>query len=267
MSAASSVPRVGELLRGWRQRRHLSQMALANDSAVSPRYLSFIETGRARPSREMVLHLAARLEVPLREQNPLLLAAGYAPIYSERSLDDEEMAAVRAALDHFLAGHQPYPAAVVDRHWNLVAANAALGVLTQGVAPELLESPANVFRIALHPDGMGPKVANLREWSAYVLHRVRRQAAITGDPELERLYDELRQYPGVAADDWPPESGESEIALFHHLRLEDSELSFLSTITTFGTPSEITVEELAIEAFYPADDRTAEALRNLGRLG
>jgi transcriptional regulator with XRE-family HTH domain len=267
MTPAAPGPGVGELLRVWRRRRNLSQMALANDSAVSTRYLSFIETGRGHPSREMVLHLAAKLEVPLRERNTLLLAAGYAPIYAQRALEDEEMAPIREALEHFLAAHQPYPAAVVDRHWNLIAANAALGGLTQGVSSELLEPPANIFRIALHPDGMAPRVANLEEWSAYVLNRVRRQAAVTRDPELDRLYDELRHYPGVASDESRSGSAGSEITLIHRLRLSDAELSLVSTITTFGTAADITVEEISIEAFYPADRRTAEALREMEGAG
>jgi transcriptional regulator with XRE-family HTH domain len=265
MVSATKTTRVGELLRDWRQRRRLSQMALARDSAVSARYLSFIETGRARPSREMVVHLAKQLEVPLRERNGMLLAAGYAPIYGERSLEEEEMAPVREALDRFLAAHHPYPAAVVDRHWNLVAANHALEMLTAGVAPKLLEPPANAFRIALHPEGMAPKVANLAEWSAYLLHRVRRQVAITGDPELDRLYDELREYPGVSADTPPSEESEAGMMLLHHLRLEGSELSFFSTVTTFGTATDITIAELAIEAFYPADAETAALLRDRDR--
>jgi transcriptional regulator with XRE-family HTH domain len=264
-AASAAPPRVGELLRWWRRRRNLSQMALAGDSAVSTRYLSFIETGRARPSREMVLHLAKQLEVPLRERNRLLLAAGYAPIYGERSLDAEEMAPIREALDRFLTAHQPYPAAVVDRHWNLVAANDALNLLTADVAPELLEAPANIFRIALHPQGMAPRVANLAEWSSYLLHRVRRQAAITGDPELDRLYGELREYPGVSADEPRSEEGEVAMVLLHRLRLKGSEFSFFSTVTTFGTATDITIAELAIEAFYPADAETAAMLHGRDR--
>ena len=164
MNAALAGPTVGRLIREWRTRRNLSQMALAGDSAVSTRYLSFIETGRARPSREMVLHLAEQLEVPLRERNRLLLAAGYAPFFSQRSLEDDDMTPVRDALDRLLEAHQPYPAAIVDGHWNLVAANDGIALMTQGVAPELLEPPANVFRIALHPEGMAPRILNFEEW-------------------------------------------------------------------------------------------------------
>jgi transcriptional regulator with XRE-family HTH domain len=200
MQTAVTEPTVGKLIRDWRTRRNLSQMALASDSAVSTRYLSFIETGRARPSREMVLHLAEQLEVPLRERNGLLLAAGYAPFFQERRLEDDEMAPEREALDRFLAAHLPYPAAIVDRHWNLVAANAGIDRLTEGVAPELLEAPANAFRIALHPAGMAPRILNFPEWSGHLISRVRRQAALSGDPELQQLYDELSRYPGVSTD-------------------------------------------------------------------
>jgi transcriptional regulator with XRE-family HTH domain len=258
-ASAPRQRRVGELLRSWRLRRNLSQQALANGSAVSTRYLSFIETGRACPSREMVMHLAERLEVPLRDRNDLLFAAGYAPIYPERPLDSAEMLPVRRALERFLEAHEPYPALIVDRHWNLVAANRAVAILTEGVAPELFEPPANVFRIALHPNGMAPRILNLAEWSSYLLRRVQRQAAITGDRELELLYDELASYPGVDPDG--PVSDPSDGILMHRLRLRGRELTFFSTVTSFGTATDITLAELAIEAFYPADDQSAALLR------
>jgi MmyB-like transcription regulator ligand binding domain len=231
-------------------------MALSLDAAISARHLSFVETGRAQPSREMVLHLAEHLEVPLRDRNQLLLAAGFAPLYLERSLDSEEMANVRGALDRFLRAHEPYPAVVVDRHHNLLAANDALGVLTDGVAPELLQPPANGIRVTLHPDGMAPRITNLGEWSAHLLQRLRRQAAITGDPEFERLYAEVVEYPGVATE--PPGAETfTEIAVPLRIRSGPDELSFLSTLSTFGTAVDITLSELAIEAFYPGDAQTA----------
>lgn len=253
MGTALAAPTVGKLLRQWRQRRHLSQMALANDSSVSTRYLSFIETGRARPSREMVLHLAEQLNVPLRERNSLLLAAGYAPFYPQRSLRDEDMEPVREALDRFLAAHEPYPAVIVDRCWNLIAANSSLALLTHGVAPELLEPPANVFRIALHPDGMAPRILNLEEWSSHIMARIRRQAVVTGEEEIERLYEELRSYPGVA-----PERAinAAHPLLLHRLLLANVEISFFSTVTRFGSATDITLSELTLEAFYPADKKT-----------
>jgi transcriptional regulator with XRE-family HTH domain len=257
MQTTLTEPTVGKLIREWRNRRHLSQMALASDAAVSTRYLSFIETGRARPSREMVLHLAEELHVPLRERNALMMAAGYAPFYPQRSLEEEEMVPVREAIDHFLEAHLPYPAAVVDRHWNLAATNEGIDRLTEGVAPELLEPPANAFRIALHPDGMAPRILNFEEWSGYIMARLSRQAALTGDPKLQQLHDELSQYPGVSTE---LHIDGSEPVLMHRLRLADQNLSFFSTVTTFGTATDITLAELTLEAFYPADDETRRFL-------
>lgn len=259
MAVTTRSSAIGELLRGWRQRRNLSQLELALDAAVSSRHLSFVETGRARPSREMILRLAEQLEVPLRDRNPMLLAAGYAPVYVERPLDSPEMATARDALDRFLRAHEPYPAVVVDRYHNLVAANDALDLLLDGVSPELLEDPANGMRIALHPDGMAPRTLNLPEWSAHLLRRVRREAQITGDPELAALYDELVAYPGVETGVVQGELQEGDIVLPLRLRDPDGEreLAFFSTLSTFGTAIDITLSELAIEAFYPANAQTA----------
>jgi transcriptional regulator with XRE-family HTH domain len=259
MAVTASPPAIGELLRSWRQRRNLSQLELSLNASVSSRHLSFVETGRARPSREMIIRLAEELEVPLRERNPLLLAAGYAPAYTERPLDSPEMANVRDALDRFLRAHEPYPAIVVDRYHNLVASNDALDVLLDGVSPELLEPPANGMRIALHPQGIAPRTLNLREWSAHLLHRVSREAQITGDPRLMSLYEELIRYPGVEPGPVHGELQSADIVL--PLRLRDSdgeaELAFFSTLSTFGTAVDITLSELAIEAFYPANAQTA----------
>jgi transcriptional regulator with XRE-family HTH domain len=261
---APKPPRVGELLRSWRQRRKVSQFELSLDSAVSARHLSFIETGRARPSREMVLHLAEQLDVPLRERNGLLLAAGYAPTYAERSLDDPDMAPARQALQTFLAAHEPYPAVAVDGSWNLLAANEALGLLLDGVAPWLLEPPANALRITLHPDGMAPRIVNLAEWSGHLLHRLQRRAAITGSAELERLHAELVTLPGVHLEA-PPLDLATEITLPLRMRQNGQELVFLCTQTTFGTAVDITLAELSLEAFYPADAVTAEAVASRSR--
>jgi transcriptional regulator with XRE-family HTH domain len=262
VAVTSPAGPVGELLRAWRSRRNLSQLELALNADVSARHVSFLETGRARPSREMVVRLADELEVPLRERNALLLAAGYAPIYGERPLDASEMQPVRQALDRFLRAHEPYPAVVVDRHHNLVAANDALDLLLHGVAAELLEPPANGMRIALHPLGMAPRTLNLPEWSAHLLHRVRREAQLTGDPRLAELYDELRSYPGVHLAPAHAEVRPADIVL--PLRLRDTEgdgeLAFFSTLSTFGTAADITLSELAIEAFYPANAHTAMRL-------
>jgi len=232
MSIAVERPTIGVLLRCWRERRRLSQLELSLDSAISARHLSFVETGRAKPSREMVVHLAERLDVPLRERNHLLLAAGFAPVFGERSLADVEMASVRDALDRFLAAHEPYPAVVVDGAMSIVAANAALDVLTAGSAPELLAPPANALRLTLHPDGMAPRVVNLDQWSRHLLTRLRRRIALTGSVDLRALYGEL---------------------------------SFICTMSTFGTALDVTLSELAVEAFYPADAATGAVLR--GELG
>jgi|SRR5947209_2800670 len=262
MTTTAAPAPIGELLRSWRQRRNLSQLDLALNAAVSSRHLSFLETGRAKPSRDMVIRLADELEVPLRERNALLLAAGYAPAYAERPLDSPEMTTVRAALDRFLRAHEPYPAVVVDRYHNLVAANDALDLLLEGVAPDLLEPPANGMRVALHPRGMAPRTLNLPEWSAHLLHRVRREAHLTGDPKLASLYDELASYPGVAVTPAPPDLQPADIVLPLKLldRDGESELAFFSTLSTFGTAAEVTISELAIEAFYPANARTATRL-------
>jgi transcriptional regulator with XRE-family HTH domain len=260
MAIATGAPRVGDLLRGWRQRRKLSQLELSLESAVSSRHLSFIETGRSRPSREMVLHLADRLEIPLRERNALLLAAGYAPVYEERPLNGPELAPVRAALDRFLEAHEPYPAIIVDRRWNLIAANTALDHVTADVAPFLLEPPANTLRAAVHPEGMAPHILNFPEWSGHLMHRLRRLAQVSGDAALEALHAELAGYPGVCTE--PPSGGGSgELVLPLRLRRDGYELSLISTVTTFGTALDITLAELTIEAFYPADEATAAYLR------
>jgi transcriptional regulator with XRE-family HTH domain len=257
---AVTVPRVGPLLRDWRRRRRRSQLDLALDAGVSARHLSFVETGRSRPSAEMVLHLAEQLEVPLRDRNQLLLAAGYAPRYGQRALDEPEMQPVRAALQLVLNGHEPYPAAVVDRHWNLVAANRSIAMLTEGAAPELMAPPANVLRLSLHPDGMAPRIANLGEWRTHLIERLGRQIATTGDEKLIELRDELVAYP-APPDVRHEEGAAGQIVVPLRLRRADrSEVTFFSTVATFGTAVDITVAELAIESFFPADAATARAV-------
>jgi transcriptional regulator with XRE-family HTH domain len=254
--------RVGVLLRDWRQRRRLSQLELALDAGISSRHLSFVETGRSRPSPRLVLNLADRLEVPLRERNRLLLAAGYAPHFADHALDDPELSVVRDALGHVLTGHEPYPALAVDGRWTLVGSNAALGVLLDGVADELLEPPVNCLRLALHPRGMAPRVLNLAEWRDHLLHRLARAIALTGDPELVALQQELLSYPGPESATEPEPDPGAGVAVRLRLAAQDgTELSFFSTITTFGTPIDITVSELSIEAFFPADDATSTAIR------
>jgi transcriptional regulator with XRE-family HTH domain len=251
----------GELLRDWRLRRRLSQLDLALESGVSARHLSFLETGRSRPSRAMVLRLAEKLEVPLRDRNRLLLAAGFAPAFDERPLEAPEMEPVRSAVAQVLTGHEPYPAAVVDRWWDLVAANRSLSVFLEGVDPRLLEPPANVLRASLHPDGMAPRIVNLAEWRGHLLDRLRREVAGTGDARLAELLEELEGLPAPrsAAPARPPLGA---IAVPLVLRHEDRELSFFGTVATFGTAVDVTVAELSIEAFFPADAQTAEYLHD-----
>jgi transcriptional regulator with XRE-family HTH domain len=261
MAATASEPLpIGSMLRSWRQRRNLSQLELALDADVSARHISFLETGRSQPSREMVVRLASELDVPLRERNRLLLAAGYAPVYAERSLEAPEMSLVKDALDRFLRAHEPYPALVVDRRHDLLAANDALDLLLAGVAPDLLEPPANALRVALHPQGMASRTLNLGEWSAHLMRRLRREAQTTGDPQLFELYDELLTYPGVQAASAQLEIVQGDIILPLRIRDGDGELSFFSTLSTFGTAADITLAELSIEAFYPSNARTAGRL-------
>jgi transcriptional regulator with XRE-family HTH domain len=264
LTAPGGAPTVGSLLRDWRQRRRLSQLDLAGEAAVSARHLSFVETGRSKPSPELVMHLAEHLDVPLRERNTLLLAAGYAPRYPQTPLDASEMAPVRDALDVILAGHQPFPAMVVDRHWNLVTANdSALTLLSDGLAPELLEPPVNVIRASLHPDGMASRIVNFGPWATHLVDRIRREAEATGDPRLADLHAELCSYPGVAGSETVPDTV-SRLFMPLVLRMSDgSDLSFFSTVATFGTARDVTVEELSIESFFPADEATAAALRAL----
>jgi transcriptional regulator with XRE-family HTH domain len=250
----------GALLREWRERRNLSQLRLASGSAVSARHLSFIETGRAQPSREMVLHLAERLEIPLRDRNRLLLAAGYAPAFVERSLDDANMAPVSEALGRFLAAHEPYPALVLDRHRNLVLANRAVGLLTAGAAPELLERPVNFLRLALHPKGLAPQIVNFQNWSCHLMRRLRREIDLTADERLQDLYTELAGYPRVCTGRHGDIVGADDIAVPLRLRRDGGELAFFSTRSVFGTALDVTLAELVIEAHYPADDETAAAL-------
>lgn len=254
---------IGEHLREWRTRRRMSQLDLACDAEISTRHLSFLETGRSTPSREMLLHLAERLAVPLRERNVLLVAAGYAPVFGEHKLDDPALAAARDAIGLVLAAHEPYPALAVDRHWNLVAGNRAAGRVMGGVSPELARPPVNVLRVALHPDGLARRTANFAEWRGDLLARLRRQVELTADPALAALYEELAGYPAPYQTRPPPSPNPSAVAVPFRLITDLGILSFLSTITVFGTPIDITLSELAIETFLPADRATADGLRRL----
>ena len=261
MAQAATKGNAGELLREWRSRRRMSQLDLALEAGVSARHLSFVETGRSRPSREMVLTLAEHLQVPLREQNALLLAAGYAPAFTESSLDSDQMKPVQRALEAILSGHEPYPAVIIDREWEIVASNEAARMLLAGISDDLLAPPLNALRITLHPDGLAPRIGNFSEWSEHLLTRLHRQALLSQDPALAELERELLGYPGVE-----PASGVSEPAemLFVPLRLSlptGVELSLFSTLATFGTALDITLEELSIESFFPADEATETYLR------
>jgi transcriptional regulator with XRE-family HTH domain len=257
MNTATLIPTIGERLRDWRQKRRLSQMDLALDAEISTRHLSFLETGRATPSRDMVLRLAEHLEVPLRERNALLLAAGFAPVFPERSYDDPGLAAARTAVEAVLHAHMPFPALAIDRRWIMLASNAGLAPLLAGVSPKLLEGPVNVLRVSLHPEGVAPRIVNLAEWRGHILSRLRRQLAESGDAELADLIKELSAYPGGEAH---PRAGEGLIAAPLRLKTPHGELSFLSATMTFGSPLDVMVSELAIETFLPADAATAAAL-------
>jgi transcriptional regulator with XRE-family HTH domain len=251
---------VGEQLREWRERRRLSQLELAIEADVSTRHLSFVETGRSRPSRDMVMHLAERLDVPLRDRNQLLLAAGYAPAFQESAMDSASLKPVTDAVRQILAGHEPYPAVVVNTRSELLDANAAVGLFLQGVSPALLVPPANVLRIALHPDGMAPKIVNLPVWRTHLLERLRRQIANSADPYLRDLLDELSGYPGGESPEGLDPAATVALPLVY--RHAGRTLTFVSTVATFGAPLDVTVAELAIEAFYPADEETAAVLRS-----
>jgi transcriptional regulator with XRE-family HTH domain len=270
MTVAVAPPTAGfgDLLRDWRRRRRLSQLDLAIEAEVSSRHLSFIETGRSRPSRELVLHLAEQLDVPLRERNALLLAAGYAPVFRETPLDADAMAPVRAALDKVLAGHEPYPAVIVDLGWDLVSANgAALAILGDGVAPQLLTPPVNAMRVCLHPDGLAPRTANLAEYAGHLLVRLRRQLVLAPDRRLTTLYEELVAYPGMAAIAEGAMAVDPAAMVFVPLELDTTggdRLSFFSTLATFGTAVDVTLAELSIESFFPADEATEAYLRGAG---
>ena len=266
-SAAARRP-FGESLRQWRQQRRLSQLDLAQQADVSARHLSFVETGRSVPSREMVLRLASRLEVPLRERNAMLMAAGYAPMYRERPLDHPDLALARQAVDTILKSHEPYPALAIDRHWQLVSGNAVVPHLLAAADPSLMAPPVNVLRLTLHPRGLAPNIVNLGQWRRHLLERLAQQIQVTGDRVLVALMEELRTYPFAAAGDDVHLHGEHPgVVVPFRLRTGSAVLSFFSTTTVFGTPVDITLQELALEAFFPADPRTGELLRQLMTAG
>lgn len=251
----------GQLLREWRQRRRLSQLDVATEAEISSKHLSFLETGRSQPSREMLLKLAELLDVPLRERNTMLVAAGFAPVFTERSLDDPGLRAAREAVDLVLRGHEPYPALAIDRHWTMLASNRAVAPLLEGVSPALLKPPVNVLRLSLHPEGLAPRIVNLSAWRAHLFARLRRQIDVSGDRELVVLHDELMQLPAPAANAREVRIDAGSVAVPFQLAMNGGVLSFISTTTVFGTPIDITLSELALETFFPADATTAQILR------
>ena len=258
---------IGNHLREWRQRRRLSQLDLALDAEISTKHLSFLETGRAQPSREMVLRLAERLDVPLRERNVLLVSAGYAPVFPQRALQDPALQQARKAIDLVLKGHEPYPALAVDRHWTLAAHNAAVPPLLASASPKLMQPPVNVLRLSLHPEGLAPRIENLAEWRAHLLARLRQQIDVTADPVLTALFDELAAYPapgGAKAARMNITQDYTGVVMPLRFATNAGTLSLFSTTTVFGTPVDVTLAELAIESFFPADAATAELLRKLG---
>jgi len=258
----STTVSIGALIRHWRERRRMSQLLLANEAEISSRHLSFIETGRAAPSRAMVLRLAEYLQVPLRERNQLLTAAGYAPVYQQRPLEDPSMAPARLAVEQVLKSHEPYPALAIDRHWNLVSANAAVASLIADAGPDpaLLEQPVNVLRLSLHPRGLASKIVNLGQWRRHLLERLDGQIRASGDEQLMALRDELASYPGASNDD---QTNEGSFAIPFVLNTTAGRLSFISTTLVFGTPVDVTLSELAIEIFFAADAATAAGVETL----
>lgn len=257
----SNARPVGDHLREWRQRRRLSQLELACGAEISARHLSFVETGRSRPSREMILHLSEQLQIPMRERNVLLVAAGYAPVFPERPLDDAALLPVRRALDFILTAHRPYPAFAIDRHWKIVASNGALPELYEGVAKHLLTPPPNAMRLSLHPQGLAPKIANFAEWRAHMLARLKEQVGLSADPVLVALLREVSGYPapngtGSSGARPAPQEEPNSVAIPFQIATRRGVLSFITTTTVFGTPVDITLSELALELFFPADDET-----------
>jgi len=251
---------IGDHLRGWRERRHLSQLELSLRAEVSTRHLSFVETGRAAPGRELILRLGEELQIPLRERNTLLVAAGFAPIFQQRRFDDPSLDSVRTILDLALENQKPFPAYVIDRHWTVVASNAAAPVLYEGVAPELVRPPINVIRLMLDPRGMAPRIVNFTAWRTHLLAQVRRQLSLTADPLLESLLREALAFPAGKMNDDGHAPIESPAML---LRVETrlGRLSFLGATTVFGTPADVTLEEIALEVLYPADAFTDKTVR------
>jgi transcriptional regulator with XRE-family HTH domain len=259
-----STPSIGQLIREWRQRRRLSQFDLACDAQISAKHVSFLETGRAMPDREMVLHLAERMSIPLRDRNVMLRAAGFDPTYQERSLDDPAFRVTRHSIDQMLRMHEPNPAAAIDRHWTMAASNRAVASLLAGVDPLLLSPPVNFVRLNLHPLGLAPRIINLAEWRQHLLTRLRQQIDVTGDPALAVLVEEASRYPNPASPIKRLKLRDFEtLAVPLRLATVHGQLAFFCTTTVFDWPVDITLAELAIEAFFPADMTTVSVIRRM----
>jgi transcriptional regulator with XRE-family HTH domain len=257
---------VGSLLKQWRQHRRLSQLSLAVEAEISQRHLSFVESGRAQPSREMVMQLTDSLAVPLRDRNVILNAAGYAAHFPQHPLDAPELSAARKVIDRVLHGHMPHPALAVDRHWTLLTANQAATALMSGVAPHLLSGEINVLRLSLHPEGLAPRILNLEEWRNHLLTRLSHEIEHSADPKLSMLMQELTAYPSPIATRHrrPAPKRYQDIAVPLRLKSDAGPLSFLSTTTVFGTAVDVTLSEVAIEAFFPMDAETTRAMATSG---
>lgn len=251
-------------MREWRQRRRMTQLDLALEADISAKHLSFLETGRAQPSREMVLNLAERLEMPLRERNGLLVAAGFAPVFSERTLSDPTLAKAREAVELVLKGHEPFPAVAVDRHWNVVSANKPIGVLIASISQELSKPPLNIMRISLHPGGLASQIVNFHEVRAHLIARLKRQIELSGDAQLAELLREISAYPKPSRSVVPIREGNADdVVIKTILDTPVGRLSLFSTMTIFGSPVDVTLSELAIESFFPADSETAAILQKI----
>ncbi|HUK91780.1 MAG TPA: helix-turn-helix transcriptional regulator [Blastocatellia bacterium] len=270
MTSPAPAEGVGNLLRNWRMRRRLSQLELACQAQISTRHLSFVETGRAQPSREMILRIADGLEIPLRDRNVLLVRAGYAAMFPERQLSAPELEAALEAVDMVLKGHEPYPGIAVDRHWTLVRSNNSIGRLLTDLDPALLTPPVNVLRLSLHPKGLAPRIENFAEWRTALLARVSGQVERAGDPVLKSLFDEVNSYPAPVAGGArsAPTGGDGDhagVVLPLKMITEFGVLSLFGTTTIFGTPLDVTLSEIALEMFFPADRATREILLSISK--
>lgn len=253
---------VGTLVRHWRHQRSRSQLDVAYDIGVSPKHLSFVETGRSRPSPELINAIGIHLDIPLRERNTMLLAAGFAPRYQHTPLDDPAMAGIVESLQRLLDAHDPYPGLVLDRHWNVVLVNNGARALAAVVPEHLAGPPMNVFRASLHPGGLAAHTIDFDQWATYLLGQLHRLVTVTADPGLIEIEAEVTGYPNIvelrARTDWTTPDATAELLIPYRLDVNGVQLSMFTTLTTFGTPRDITLDELAVELFFPNDAATTE---------